>query len=103
MRGVELDTNTDAITLIRERVQENGFVGVSDTVSRFREFYHAPDIFRQWTLGRWQSEGRPSILDEAWTRAQEEIDGPTFTLEDGQQQGIDRIHTEGTRYVLDSD
>jgi trimethylamine:corrinoid methyltransferase-like protein len=89
----------DVIALIREGVQAGGFMGVSDTVTRFRDFYDFPHIFRHWTLGTWQAAGEPSILDEAWARAQEEIAASTFQLPDDQQKEVEHIYQKAQRYL----
>ena len=90
----------DPVSLIREGIQEGSFVGVADTVSRFRDFYHFPDIFRHWNVGRWRAEGEPSILGEAWARAKEEMARSSFKLQDDQQTEVERIYNRARDYVL---
>ena len=89
----------DAVALIREGVQQGSFTGAADTAFRFRDFYHFPDIFRHWSIGRWRAEGGPSILDEAWVHAREEMRMSTFEPGDDQQAEIDRIYKRALSYV----
>ena len=98
--GMDVDgTDIDAVELIRKGIREGSFIGLADTVSRFRDFYYFPDIFRHWSLGRWRAEGKPSILGEAWTRAREEMATSTFALRDDQRKEIDRIYEKARSYL----
>ena len=99
VRGLDLTGEVDAAALIQEGVQENGYMGVADTVTRFRDFYAFPDIFRHWNVGAWQTAGAPSILKEAWGRARAEIDTSTFQLPDDQRQEVDRIYAKAQSYL----
>jgi trimethylamine:corrinoid methyltransferase-like protein len=90
----------DPVALIQEGVQAGTFLGVDDTVANFRSFYYFPDIFRHWNLGRWQSEGAPALLDEAWARARAEIAKATFALSDEQAKEVDRIYAKAQQHVL---
>ena len=84
----------DPVALIRQGVAEGSFIGVADTVRRFREMYDFPSLFRHWNLGRWHTAGQPDILAEAWRRAQDEIAACTFALPDDQARDVERIHAE---------
>ena len=98
--GLDLKAGeVDAVALIRDGVQAGGFMGVPDTATRFRDFYDFPDIFRHWNLGTWRAGGEPSILGEAWARAQEEIRTPTFELPDHQREDVERIYERACCYV----
>jgi trimethylamine:corrinoid methyltransferase-like protein len=93
IKGLDLEPcSRDPVALILEGVQEEGFFGVPDTVTRFRDFYHFPDIFRHWNLGTWRAEGEPSILSEAWARAKEEISTSTYQVSDDQHKEINEIY-----------
>ena len=70
-----------------------------DTVTRFRDFYRFPDIFRHWSVGRWRVEGEPAILGQAWAHAKEEIATSTYVLGEDQQREIDRIYDRARRHV----
>jgi trimethylamine:corrinoid methyltransferase-like protein len=97
--GLDVGSGGDAVELIRQGVDERSFIGVADTVSRFREFYHFSDLFRHWNVGRWRAEGEPAILDEAWARAQQKIAQSTFRLPDDQQTEVDRIYAQARNHV----
>ncbi len=99
VEGLDLSAEVDPLTLIEEGVREGNFVGVPDTVSRFRKFYWFPEIFRHWNLGRWQAEGQPSILDEAWAQARQEIASSTFQLKESQRAEIERIYQKAASYI----
>ncbi len=99
-RGLSFNSGVDdPVELIREGVQEGSFIGVADTVSRFREFYYFPQIFRHWNVGRWRAEGAPSILGEAWAQAKEEMAASTFKLADDQQKELDAVYEKAQRHV----
>ena len=89
----------DPVELIREGVEQGTFAGVDDTVSRFRDFYHFPELFRHWSVGRWRSEGSPSVLAEAWDKAQQEITAADFELDDDGRAGVEAIYAKAREYV----
>lgn len=98
IHGLDLhDGQVDAVALIQKGVTDETFLGVPDTVARFRDFYWFPEIFRHWNLGTWRAEGEPSILGEAWARAREEIATSTFRLSEDQQKQVDRIYAKAQR------
>ena len=100
MRGCEVEpAGVDPLALIAQGVAEGGFVGVDDTVGRFRALYDFPDLFRHWSLGRWSAEGQPNLGEEAWRRAQAEIDGCTFTLPEEQAREVNRLYEKAAAYV----
>ena len=90
----------DAVKLIAQGVREGSFVGVSDTVGRYRAFYQFPEIFRHWTLSRWREEKQPSILAAAWAQAEQEIAQSTYELDDAQRGQVRRIYDSAAEYVL---
>jgi trimethylamine:corrinoid methyltransferase-like protein len=89
----------DSVEMIREGMAEGAFVGTADTMARFREFYHFSDLFRHWNVGRWRSEGSPSVLSEAWARAQETIGQSTFELEPAQRAQVERLYSQAEEYI----
>jgi len=98
--GLALDSGQDDVLgLIREGIQEGSFMGVADTVSRFRDFCYFPEIFRHWSVGRWRAAGAPSILGAAGARGREEIAQSTFELQDDRRKEVDRIYDEARSYV----
>jgi len=100
LAGLDLaPPDTDTLGLVREGMGEGSFVAATDTVLRFREFYHFPDIFRHWKVERWRAAGEPSVLGEAWSRAQEEIAASTFRLTEDKQREVDSIYERAKRYV----
>jgi trimethylamine:corrinoid methyltransferase-like protein len=99
--GLDLQPRkVDALALIREGLQESGFMSLPDTVTRFRDFYYFPTLFRHWNLERWRAEGEPAILGEAWARAKEEIAASTFQLADDQRREVDRIYQKAQSRIL---
>jgi trimethylamine:corrinoid methyltransferase-like protein len=100
VEGLDLDSEAvDALALIQEGVREGSFVGVTDTVTRYRAFSTFPGLFRHWNLGRWRAEGEPALLDEAWARARQEIAGSTHRLEELQERQVDRIYQQAASYI----
>jgi trimethylamine:corrinoid methyltransferase-like protein len=75
-------------------------MSLPDTVTRFRDFYYFPTLFRHWNLERWRAEGEPAILGEAWARAKEEIAASTFQLADDQRREVDRIYQKAQSRIL---
>ena len=98
--GLDLSERVpDPVALIREGVEEGNFLAVEDTVSRFRELYTFPDLFRHWNVGRWRSEGSPSVLSMAWERAKEVTAQSDFQLPEEQQREVDRIYEKAAGHV----
>lgn len=98
--GVDLSAEVrDPIALIREGVEEGNFLAVEDTVSRFRELYMFPDLFRHWNVGRWRAEGSPSVLSMAWERARELMAQSDFQLPEEQQREVGRIYDKAVGHV----
>lgn len=95
VRGHDFSAATlDPVAVIAQGVTEGSFIGVEDTVLRFREMYDFPSLFRHWTMGRWHTAGQPSLLAEAWERAQAEIASCTFALPADQEREVERVYTE---------
>jgi trimethylamine:corrinoid methyltransferase-like protein len=100
LKGLDLDSGPrDPVDLIRQGVEEGHFIALEDTVTRFRGFYHFPDLFRHWNVGRWRAEGAPSILSEAWERVRQEMAKSTFALPQDRKQEVDRLFKKAARYV----
>lgn len=100
VNGLDFDAGPkDSVALIREGVEQGGFMSMMDTAARFRDFYSFPEIFRHWNLGRWRQAGSPSILAEAWDRAQEEIARSTFRLPDDRRRDLDRTYEKALAYI----
>jgi trimethylamine:corrinoid methyltransferase-like protein len=92
IRGLERKPELDAVALIREGVGEGSYIGLADTVARFRAFYHTPAIYRHWNVQRWRAEGAPSVLGQAWDRAKVEIAGSTYHLDEDRERAVARIY-----------
>jgi trimethylamine:corrinoid methyltransferase-like protein len=100
VRGIDLGPpEVDALELIRAGVREGSFLGVMDTVTRFRDFYSFPDIFRHWSVRGWRAAEKPSVLDEAWARAQEEIATSRFHLADDQARAVEKLYGKACGYI----
>lgn len=97
--GLPEDTAVDPVALVAQGVEEGTFVGVEDTVRRFRDFYAFPDLFRHWNMGRWRDEGSRRILDEAWARARDEIASCTFALTDHQAREVEQVYAAAVEYL----
>jgi len=87
------------VELIRRGVAEGSFIGAEETARRFREFCWFPELFRHWGVGRWRAERAPSILDEAWARAQQEIATSTHQLDDAATRAVRHIYNRAAEYV----
>lgn len=99
-RGIDLGPpDVDPVALIRAGVGEGSFLAVMDTVTRFRDFYSFPDIFRRWTVRGWRAAGKPSVLDEAWARAKEEIATSRFVLADDQARAVAQLYEKARAYI----
>lgn len=89
----------DPVSGIAQGVAEGSFIGVDDTVARFRDFYAFPELFRHWNMGRWRGEGSPAILDEAWARAREEIASCDFALSEHRTREVEQVYAAGVEYL----
>ena len=104
IKGIDVTADSvDPVELIQEGITQETFLGTADTASRFRDFYQFPEMFRHWNLGRWRNEGMPSLLDEAWVRAQEVIGQSDFRLTDEQEKAVDAVYEKGKEYVMSRD
>jgi trimethylamine--corrinoid protein Co-methyltransferase len=99
VRGLELGRETGALALIRQGVAAGHFMGAEDTLDRYRDFYRFPNLFRHWGLQRWRAEGAPSILEQAWARAQAEIASSNWRLEEGQAREVECIAGRARVYL----
>jgi trimethylamine:corrinoid methyltransferase-like protein len=98
--GLEIQAEAgDALQLIDEGVRSGHFVGIADTVDRFRAFYRFPDLFRHWSCGKWRAEGSPSILGEAWAIAQREIASSDSMLPEVALAAIAKVYMRAEEYV----
>ena len=89
----------DALELIRQGVEEGSFIGAPETAHRFRDLHWFPEFFRHWGIDRWRSEGRPTVLAEAWARAQEEIGGSTHRLDDRAAGAVADLYDKAAEYI----
>ena len=103
VHGLDFGTGaSDPVALIGEGVAEGSFIGVNDTVNRFREIYDFPDLFRHWNMGRWSAAGQPSLLQEAWQRAQEEIARCAFALPEDREREVQRLYDRAAKSLRGS-
>jgi trimethylamine:corrinoid methyltransferase-like protein len=99
IRGLDLGVEVSPLALIREGVELGDYIGVADTVARFRHFYYTPEIFGHWNVQRWRAEGERSVLDEAWERARAEIAACTYQLDEDREREVTRIYYRAQRYL----
>jgi trimethylamine:corrinoid methyltransferase-like protein len=93
------DVPVDPVELIREGIEQGSFTGVADTVNRFRDLCYFPEIFRHWNVGRWKSEGSPSVLSGAWDQAKREIARSDYELEASARADVERIYRRAEDYM----
>ncbi len=100
IKGIDTKpVQADVLEMIRQGIRDGSFLGLDDTVNRFRDFCYFPEIFRHWNLNRWRHEGEPSVLAEAWSRAHEQIAACTFRLDEDREKQVDAIYKKACRYV----
>ena len=99
LNGLDLSAEVDPVALIGEGVAQGSFLGTLDTARRFREFYVFPEVFRHWNVNRWRAEGAPSVLSEAWARAQEEIAACSYRLPPEQEEQVDAVYAKAGEYL----
>ena len=99
IKGLSLDDPEDPLDLIRQGVEAGQFIDLPHTVMHFRDYYDFPELFKHWNLGRWRAEGAPSILDQAWARAKEQIAQSRFQLQPDQQRELDRLYAQAGEYI----
>ena len=101
IRGFSTDTApADPLAVIRAGIAEGSYLGVDNTVEHFRDIIDSPDIFRHWNLGRWHAEGSPSVLSEAWARAQATIAKADFHLPSASEKEVNAIYQRAKEYIL---
>lgn len=100
VKGIDLESTVeDPLALIRDGIEENGFLSLPDTAERFRDFYLFPQLFRHWSLEGWRGQGSRHVLEMAWERAQQEIASCEFHLTDDQEKAIDAIYGKLCGYL----
>jgi len=103
VRGMPgFDAPGDPVEVIRQGIAEGGFAGLPETSSQFRDMFDFPGLFRHWNVGRWHREGGPSVLAEAWARAQERMAESTYQLEPARAAEVDRLYERAADYLAGS-
>ncbi|NIA21292.1 MAG: hypothetical protein GWP05_04840 [Anaerolineaceae bacterium] len=100
VRGMDpLATDGDPVEEIAEGLSEGTFLAQPATVAQYRQFMQFPELFRRYNVGHWQNLGSPTILDEAWQRAQQLIDENDFELPADQARDLDRIYRKALQTI----
>ena len=100
LRGMDpLAGSADVVAEIAEGLQLGSFLGTRATVKGYRQSSHFPKLFERYNVGHWRAKGTPTILAEAWRRAQEQIEACDFHLPAEQQKALDSIYRKALKTV----
>jgi trimethylamine:corrinoid methyltransferase-like protein len=95
VRGLDpLAGPADPVAEIAEGVAGGTFIDQPATAEGFRKVAFFPQLFHRYNVGHWHALGGPTILAEAWEKAQEQIRSCQFHLSDSQQRDLDRIYAK---------
>jgi trimethylamine:corrinoid methyltransferase-like protein len=100
VRGLDpLAGAADAVAEIAEGLEGGTFIDRDATAKGFRAVSFFPKLFHRYNVGRWHGLGEPTVLAEAWEKAQEQIRSCDFRLERDRQRKVDRIYEKAKKTV----
>jgi trimethylamine:corrinoid methyltransferase-like protein len=101
VRGLDpLAGDPDPVAEIAEGVAGGTFIDQPATAAGFRAVSWFPKLFHRYNVGHWHEMGSPTILADAWEKAQEQIRSCDFHLPADRQQELDRIYQKARKTVV---
>ena len=85
----------DPVALIREGVEENGFLTLDSTAGLFREFYDMSRLASAENLNSWRGGGQGSMEKAAWEEATGLIEAHDFELDGEARRDVERLYEQG--------
>jgi trimethylamine:corrinoid methyltransferase-like protein len=92
--------SSDPVAEIAEGVAGGTFIDQPATAAGFRAVSFFPKLFHRYNAGHWHELGSPTILAEAWDKAQQQIRSCDFHLPADQQRDLDRIYSKACKTVV---
>ena len=90
----------DIIALVKEGIEDGGFIGHDTTIGYFRRMYDF-DILSSYTnLNAWKSQGCKTIEALAWEEAKLLINQHDFVLDDKKRKDVEQIFNAGVKYLI---
>ena len=87
----------DIVQIVREGIEDGGFMIHETTLDVFRSFYGMNRLFSASNLSAWKSAGGRRMEAAAWDEAQRVAAGHTFELEDGRRRDVEALFERGLR------
>lgn len=99
VRGMDANhAQGDVVALVREGVsQVEHFLAAPTTLARFRDFYWSPSLFDRQPTAAWLANPT-DVLDAAWARGRELIDGYTYELDADRQRAFRKVIDDARRH-----
>ncbi|MBN1401401.1 MAG: trimethylamine methyltransferase family protein, partial [Anaerolineae bacterium] len=92
VRGVDASCDPNAcVDVVREGLAARGFLGLEDTVARYRQVYWHPELFQRGSLASWMGRGAPRERDQAAARVGELLTQHDYELEPELRRELDAI------------
>jgi len=100
VQGVNpLAVDGDVVEELLEGLKTNQFLDADATAENFREFYLFPELFHHYNTDRWRSEDCPTVLGDAWAKAQAQIESNDFCLTAEQERDVDAVYQRAVRKI----
>ena len=93
-RGIGEDCfryDLDIVQIVREGVEDGGFMIHDTTLETFRSFYDMERLSSASNLSTWKSMGGRKLEALAWDEAQRVADGHVYNLEDGRRKEVEKL------------
>jgi trimethylamine:corrinoid methyltransferase-like protein len=100
VRGLDpLAGSADPVAEIAEGLVGNTFIDQPATAAGFRAVSFFPKLFHRYNVGHWHELGNPTVLAQAWEKAQEQIRSCDFHLPADRQRELDRVYAKACKTV----
>ncbi len=101
VRGLDAswDESVDTVALLREGDADGTFLMHDTTAEHFRTFYGMDTLFTYENLNAWRDAGSKGLEDRAREELARLLAGTRFELDAARREEVDRVASEGTRYL----
>jgi trimethylamine:corrinoid methyltransferase-like protein len=87
----------DIVDIVRQGVEEGGFMVHETTVALFRDFYDMDRLSSASNLATWMAHGSRRLEEIAWDEAQRVADAHTYDLDDVRRRDVETLFERGVR------
>jgi len=98
IQGADVNTE-DCLSLVSEGLQNHCFLMTQRTMESWRDFFWLPKIFLQTSRAQWQQSPR-SVLEDAWSLAQERLKKHHYELDPDRRRALDAIVQKAKETLL---